>query len=442
MSHFHEYFLTMHDGTIKHINPFTGTEVWSVPGRRDKPIMNVSPRQPIKLSEKKNIEKEDYCHFCSKRHYDTPPEKERVIKKNGSYKIIPVKTFDELNKTYAFFKRVPNLFEIITYNYWKENFNYKIPQSLMERKYSYLSTSDGQDHVLNVLNYKLEVSGIDPDSIPDYKKLEEYADPFFAGCHELIIGGRHYKENAETDLDLCSSGELTPEEHFEYIKFTIHSLQDILQKNRFVRYVTVFQNWLSPAGASFDHLHKQLVGLDEWGTSIEKKIETVSKNKNAYNEYGANLAAYNDFIIAENDFAIAFADIGHRYPTLAIYSKSVNPYPSMHTAEELQGMSDLLHACHCAMGNQLSCNEEWYYAPYDTINIIPWHIMLKWRINTPAGFEGGTEIFINPISPIMVRDNIVPRLYSLREEGIIRNIKIAEECVITHNPLKYYRYSS
>ena len=39
--------------------------------------------------------------------------------------------------------------------------------------------------------------------------------------------------------------------------------------NRYARYVVVFQNWLKPAGASFDHLHKQLVAVDERGAQAE-----------------------------------------------------------------------------------------------------------------------------------------------------------------------------
>jgi galactose-1-phosphate uridylyltransferase len=66
---------------------------------------------------------------------------------------------------------------------------------------------------------------------------------------------------------LKSSGDMTPEEHYQYIDFTIDAKEDIYLSNRYVRYVSVFQNWLRPAGASFDHLHKQL-GLDEWATQL------------------------------------------------------------------------------------------------------------------------------------------------------------------------------
>jgi len=429
----------MRDGTLKHINPFTKTEVWTVPGRGNKPISNRQTSKAHPVTEKPLTE-EDFCNFCHKKMPFTPPEKERIILRDKEYQTIKISLFEDLYQTVPLFRRVPNLFEIVTYNYWKENYNYKIPQTLLEGKQRYLSTEPGKNHVLDVMNTKLSAANIDPNGISDDEKLNDLSNPFFAGCHELIIGGKHHSEGAKSSLDMCSSGELSIEEHFHYINFTIRSMEDIFQNNRFVRYVSIFQNWLAAAGASFDHLHKQLVGLDEWGGSIGQKIRLVRDNRNVFNELGANFAAYNDLIFAENDYALAYVDIGHRFPTLAIYSKCQEPYPSKQTEAEIRGMSEILHACHKAMGHELSCNEEWYYTPYDTIYVIPWHILLKWRTNIVAGFEGGTGIYINPVSPVQTRDLMVPRLFELRERGLISpNIRIAEESRITKNPLLYFR---
>ncbi len=63
---------------------------------------------------------------------------------------------------------------------------------------------------------------------------------------------------------------------------------------------------------------------------------------------------------------------------------------------------------------------------------------MKWRINVPAGFEGGTSIYINPMTPVEIRDRLVPPLYKLRDEKKIEFIRIAEECRMQPNPLKYY----
>jgi galactose-1-phosphate uridylyltransferase len=232
---------------------------------------------------------------------------------------------------------------------------------------------------------------------------------------------------------------MTEEEHYQYVRFTVDTMTSIFDSNHYIRYISVFQNWLSPAGASFDHLHKQLVGLDDWGASIRHQIDMLRTDPNIYNQYAANLAAMLNLIIAENDSGIAFVGIGHRHPTIEIFSKSYFSRPYEHSEEEIRGMSDLIHACHAATGSDVSCNEEWYYTPIDAIYKMPWHVLIKWRINTVAGFEGGTSIFINPIAPLDLRDRVVPRLYNLRDEGKIANtIRIAEECRIYPNPLRYY----
>jgi galactose-1-phosphate uridylyltransferase len=427
----------MPDGTTKQLNPFTGTEVWTVPGRGNKPITNEIPKTAQKIEIHKP---EDYCSFCEAKYYETPPEKQRVIIENGVYKTLDYITAEEYYKTKAELRRVPNLFEIVTLDYWRKNYDFKISKEKTEWKEKYLSTPKGLEHILNIVNNKLRISGKTQDELDKMSTEEKikYSDSFFGGGHELVIARSHYKNNAVWDADKNSSGELTPEEHYRYLEFTIDAKEDIFLSNRYIRYVSVFQNWLRPAGASFDHLHKQLVALDEWGNTITDQTEMIRKDPNVFNTHGANLAGMLNLIIAENDYAIAYAGIGHRYPTIEIFSKSKNPRPSTHSDEEVRGMSDIVHACHAATGNQISCNEEWYYTPIDSIYKMPWHILIKWRINVPAGFEGGTKIYINPVSPIDLRDKIVPRLYKLREEKLISYIRIAEECKIVPNPLKYY----
>ncbi|MGA1871315.1 MAG: DUF4921 family protein [bacterium] len=430
-------YSTMKDGTVKQINPFTNTEVWNIPGRKHKPKTNEAIKEPKKIEP---AEIEDSCNFCEARFFNTPPEKSRLIFRNGKYECLERQNAEDINKTKVVFRRIPNLFEIVTIDYWKENYDFFLPAVNKEWKERYISTKMGLEHVIKLIDFKLKLSGKtdqDISSTPIEKKLA-MADAFFGGGHELIVARKHYKEGAQYDYDLCSSGELTQDEHAEYLKFTIKAMEDIYENNRYVRYISVFQNWLKDAGASFDHLHKQMVALDEWGTSVEKELDLVKDNHNMYNDYAANFASYHNLVIAENDHAVAFTDIGHRFPTIAIYSKSEKVFPNAHTDEELRGFSDLVHACHKAMGSSITCNEEWYYTPRDATVYMPWHILIKWRISVPAGFEGGTKIYINPMTPVELRDWMVPRLYELRDKKVIDGFKIAEECPVKPNSLKYY----
>lgn len=440
-----KYYYKMADGTVKQINPFSGREVWCVPGRGFKPAPNKVPdgAKPIELERP-----EAYCNFCESRLLNTPPEKSRLVadgKGEGAaypgYGLAEHVPVGRLSDSVAEFRRVPNLFEIVTFDYWSKNYEYRLSETNENWKRAYLAEPEGWEHVKNVLALKLKLSGWTEDDINALsdERINAFSNSFFGGGHEVIVARRHYVDDAKYDSELCASGDLTPEEHEAYLRFTIDAMEDIYANNRYVRYISAFQNWRAPAGASFDHLHKQLVAIDDWGVSITNELHLARENPNVYNELAANLAALTNLVFAENDNAIAFADIGHQFPTIAVYSKSEAGRPEELSVGELRDFSDVLHACHAAMGSQVSCNEEWYYTPRDSLVKMPWHMLLKWRINTPAGFEYGTKIFINPITPIQLRDTMVPRLYELRDQGRIRNVMIAEECPLQLNCLRYNR---
>jgi galactose-1-phosphate uridylyltransferase len=429
------YLIRMADGTIKQVNPFTGTEVWTVPGRGNRPL-GVSVPNPAPLNP---AEHDAYCSFCARRYLETPPEKARLIVTSHGVNTIRYLHAENLFDTVAEFRRIPNLFEIVSFNYWQENFGYQIPEHIEAHKCNYLASETGRHHVLQVVDQRLTAVGLD-ETGGDRLSVDErlhLANAFFGGGHELIVARRHFIDGATHDNQLASSGVLTPEEHYQYVRFTVDALRDLYANNRYIRYVAVFQNWLKQAGASFDHLHKQLVAIDERGVQNDLALRRVRDNPNIYNEAAVNFAAYHNLVVAENDHAIAFAGFGHRFPTLEIFSKSERSQPWNHSAEELRGISDLVHGCHAAAGPDIPCNEEWYYKPPDVDVRMPWHILIKWRVSTPAGFEGGTGIYVNTVDPESLRDRVVPRLFQLKNEGKIALMKIAFECACIPNCLRY-----
>lgn len=430
------YLMRMADGTVKQINPFTGTEVWTVPGRGHRPLGgDEKPGLPLDPAKT-----DAYCAFCPGRLLETPPEKARLVRAgDGCHRTLRYVHAEDLGNSEALFRRVPNLFEIVSFDYWQKNFGFQLPASLQTRKDAYLSTPSGRRHVLDIIEARMRLSGIDSAQIaatPEDEKLAE-ANAFFAGGHELIIYRNHFVEGAERDHQLASSGTMTPDEHYHYVRFTIDAVREIYLANRYVRYVAVFQNWLKPAGASFDHLHKQLVAIDERGVANELELRMARLNPNIFNEAGVNYAGYRNLVFAENEHAIAFAGFGHRFPTLEICSKSQRSQPWNHSPDELKAMSDLIHACHAAMGPGIPCNEEWHYKPPDADVAMPWRVQIKWRISNPAGFEGGTMIYVNTLDPETLRDKMVPRLFQLKNEGRIATFKIAFECDCVPNCLKY-----
>ncbi|WP_156192656.1 DUF4921 family protein [Corynebacterium kalinowskii] len=428
--------ITMADGTLKQVNPLTGTEVWTVPGRGNRPL-STPATDPRPLSDADHT---SACAFCSDRLLQTPPEKSRMVRENGTWFTRPGLLPSQLGQSVAEFRRVPNLFEIVSFDYWRENYGFQIDPETNARMQDYLADPAGRDHVLSIVRTRLKAAGKPAEELEAMteEQLLERAGGYFAGGHDLIIGRRHYVDGATHDNQLASSGTLSVDEHRALIRFTTQAVADLYARNRYAPYVAVFQNWLKPAGASFDHLHKQLVAIDERGVHAEEEIARLRANPNMYNEWAVDYANYHNLIIAENDYAVAFAGFGHRYPTLEIYSKSATPEPWLQTDDEIGGMSDLMHACHAATGPDVPCNEEWHHKPIDLDIPMPWRVMIKWRVSNLAGFEGGTKIYLNTLSPQNIRDRVVSAMFSLRDEGrIAPTIRIATEAYVERNCLKY-----
>ncbi|MGA4668921.1 DUF4921 family protein [Propionibacteriaceae bacterium Y1923] len=430
------YISVMADGTVKQRNPFSGTNVWTVPGRGHRPLTS-NHEQPLPLDP---ADHGRYCAFCEKRYLETPPEKYRVIHHDGHWQTLRHVPAEELFDTVAEFRRIPNLFEILSFDYWNLNYGYQIPHHVALRRAAYLATPAGREHVLAIATTKLRAAGRQDDLArmsPD--EVIESGDGLFGGCHDVIVGRRHFVDGASDTSQLASSGTLTPEEHYQYIKFTVETLARLYATNRYARYVAVFQNWLKPAGASFDHLHKQVVAIDERGGNNESAIAKLRVNPNLYNEAAVNYASYHNLLLAENAHAVAFAGFGHRYPSIDIYSKSPTSNPFEQTADEVRGMSDVLHAIHAATGSDIACNEEWHHRPADVDVAMPWHITVKWRLSTVAGFEGGTKLYLNTLDPYALRDRLLPVLGQLREADLIAPLMIGDECPGTPNRLHYNR---
>ena len=365
----------MADGTLKQINPFSGTEVWTVPGRAHRPFDEVTPES-----------KASSCAFCWDRKLETPPEKARMLSDATILGNVPV---PQLDATDPDFRRIPNLFEIVSFDYWHANYGLDADYALID---AYLNDDSGYQHVQQVVvaKTKQRLEG---------KELAFAARGFFSGGHDVIVARSHTR----------SSGEMSKEEHARFISFTADSMRDLYERHPHANYVVAFQNWLKPAGASFDHLHKQLVAIDDRGRALRNLEALVLENPNIFQDKGLDVARRHNLIIEENEHAVLFAGFGHRYPTLEVYSKHPGR-PWEHSEEQIRGLSDVLHTAHVAIGSNVACNEEWHHQPADVSCAMPWRINLKLRVSTLAGFEGGTHIYINTISPWDLRDKILAAL--------------------------------
>ena len=423
-----EAIVRMADGTVKQTNLLSGTEVWTVPGRGDRPIPSALP-EPRAINPHQNGA---FCPFCEKRYLETPPEKERLVRFGDSqWKYLSDLGADQLFDTVADFRRIPNLFEIVSYNYWHLNHGHVPTEAQHRRMAEYLASDAGYDHVMRLVHDRMLASGMtedECDALSDSDKLQQ-ANGFFSGGHDLVIPRRHYTYGATQTDQLAGSGTLTPDEHEQYIRLTVKAMDNLYHLDPAVRYVVAFQNWLKPAGASFDHLHKQLVAIDQLSVQSQSELERLRKNPAIYQEI-LRVATTRKLVIAQNDHAIALAGFGHRYPTVAVWPTGAPYNPWEANPEQLRGISDMLHAVHAATGVKIPTNEEWYYRPPSVSIPMRWRILLKWRVSTMAGFEGGSRIYLNTIDPWRVHNRVTSTLAELRDAGAISPLRVGAECSV------------
>ena len=404
------------DGTVKQIGPLTGTRVWTVPGRANRPL--TAPRDDVRVlapGDEKRL-----CAFCEGRYLETTPEKARLV--GPDFTELRHVAASALFDTSAEFRRFGNLFEIVSAEYWRENHGFRQPGVVVAWARDYLQDPVGHAHIERLAQIRIAATGVE-------QSVEEAALDLVGGSHDVVVARRHVIDGANTDDQLVSSGVLTPREHAEYFAFTVRSLEEISKAQPHAAYIAVFQNWLRAAGATFEHLHKQLVAVDEYGPQVDHELRLLAADRHLYQHAIADLAAEKGLVVAANEGAVAFAGVGHRYPAFEVYSRSGANLPQEHSTSEVRAVADLVHALHAATGVHVPTNEEWHYRPPGAPWPMPWRIVLKWRISNPAGFEGGTKIYVNTIDPWELRRRAVDELGRLRADGIVADgIRIGDEC--------------
>ena len=405
------------DGTVKQVNPVTGTKVWTLPGRGARPLGLTRPA-PLPLDP---AEHDRHCAFCAGRVLETTPEIARLVNDADGWREIRGLTAEQLGDTVAQFRLFPNLFEILTYDYWHLAHGFEPTPESQDHRSAYLSTPGGRAHLTALARVRMrarESRGADAEPF-DERDLERESVALFSGNHQVLVARRHFTDGALTDWQNAGSGTLTPEEHWHYTRFTIQAMRDLYRGNPHARYVSAFQNWLRPAGASFDHLHKQLVAIDEPGVDLERESERVRAEPDLFARWGRAFADEQGLVVARTPTAVAFAGVGHRYPSLVVHTTDTDRRPWELSDEEVRDFSDVVHACHAAIGVDVPTNEEWHHGPPLLDLPIPLRAVIKLLVSTPAGFEGGTKIYVNTIDPWAVRERTVTRLRDLADSGLV-----------------------
>jgi len=222
------------------------------------------------------------------------------------------------------------------------------------------------------------------------------------GAHEVII---------ETPYHEKSIPDLLDNEVKEVVQSYCLRALDLIKDPRF-KYILIFKNFGSSAGASLQHNHTQLIALP----MIPKNVAEELKGSLRYFEFRGRCIfcdmVYQEYqdkerIISENRNFIAFCPFSSRFPfEVWIAPKKHNPYFCHMLDEEKLDFALILRETLSRIRTVLSdppYNFIIHSSPLDDEHqdSYHWHLELMPKLVRIAGFEWGTGFYIVPMPPEM-----------------------------------------
>ena len=230
------------------------------------------------------------------------------------------------------------------------------------------------------------------------------------GAHEVII------ETPEHDQDLAIAT-------VEQVNFVLavfrQRLVDLRNDPRF-RHIIIFRNYGSAAGASLSHPHSQLIALPIVPLLVKEKLRSARthyfhKERCIFCDLVEQETALPDRVVLENEDFVVLSPFAARFPfELQIFPRRhMHDYVMMTDSEQfsLAGiLKETLLKYRGLLGDpaynlmlqtspstlaRMGHPEYWGTLASD----YHWHIELMPRLTKVAGFEWGTNFYINPVSP-------------------------------------------
>ncbi len=174
--------------------------------------------------------------------------------------------------------------------------------------------------------------------------------------------------------------------------------------------VMLFRNWGPHAGTSLEHPHSQIIASPIIPPHIRDPFQKAALH---YDSYGTCVYCdqvreeirQQERLVFENEHYVVFCPFASRTPyELRIYPKVHNASYFWSPKEEFDDLAEALQLTLQAMqrllGNQ-SYNLIVRTSPVgdEDVRYLHWYLVIVPRISTPAGFEMGSGIYINPAAP-------------------------------------------
>ncbi|MEN8152445.1 MAG: DUF4931 domain-containing protein [Acidobacteriota bacterium] len=230
-----------------------------------------------------------------------------------------------------------------------------------------------------------------------------------AGCYESISAVGAHEVIIETPDHELQKKELNPY-HYERIFGIIRErIADLKNDERF-KYIQVFKNHGSPAGATISHHHSQLIALPFIPGSIKTMLDKAKlfyekTGRSIFDEILKTEKESGTRVILENTSFVAFSPYYSPSPFfVSIFQKNGGARFEEANEKKLKDLSDiyfkLMQKIEAALGN-ISFNLILNNSPFDinSGSFYSWTIDLAPVISGTGGFEAATGNFINSFLP-------------------------------------------
>ncbi len=221
-----------------------------------------------------------------------------------------------------------------------------------------------------------------------------------SGFHEVVITKDHNRSFAQFDNS----------ETEEVIRVYLDRFREI-SKDSCNKYILIFHNHGSLAGASIYHNHSQILSMPilppEVLRSVRGAEEYYLKNKQKVHDMMIELTLEDKKrVVFENDKFIAFCPYVSKTPyEVRIFPKQSSPKFENISDEDIPYLADSLNVMVKKLYKALDDPDYNFYihtAPTDkdgNYDYYHWHIEIVPKISTFGGFELGTDMYINAIDP-------------------------------------------
>jgi UDPglucose--hexose-1-phosphate uridylyltransferase len=220
------------------------------------------------------------------------------------------------------------------------------------------------------------------------------------GAHEVVVETPYHHETLTT----------LPLKAVENVLWAYRERIIDLRRDDRLRYVMVFKNYGSAAGASLEHAHSQIIALPIVPTRVREEIEGAKtyfqyKDRCVFCDILRQELRQRIRVIAENDGFASVAPFASRFPFETwILPKTHLPSYELTEASFYGQAAEILSDTLRRMKQVLDDPPYNYIIhtssfPEQDRDYYHWHIEIMPKLTKVAGFEWGTGFYINPTPP-------------------------------------------